>query len=228
MSNMKASFGDKKTKHKSKDKTKMHHWCLCHCWLLLAAIAWNLIALKFHSVLAFKATLSNFIQLTFHFYKCFCKSGHAKESVVKRISKGQLATTNMESVRCLLNIVVVWASSSKDSSLHLGCKNNGIAKNVLFKWWTKKGLAWDYRFCYGYAIPLQVSRWMQISQDDASIAFKLHNFVHVNLLTSMWKTLQYPHFLESICLASYSEHRISTLKIIFCFMVYDILAKWCG
>jgi len=50
-------------------------------------------------------------------------------------------------------------------------------KNVLLKWRTKKGLAWDSRFCYGYVIPFQVSKWMQISKDDAGIAFKLHNFV---------------------------------------------------
>jgi hypothetical protein len=49
---------------------------------------------------------------------------------------------------------------------------------------------------------------MQISQDDVSIAFK-YNFVQMDLLASMGRTLLYLHFLESICLASYSEHGIS-------------------
>ncbi len=96
-------------------------------------------------------------------------------------------------------------------------KKKKFVKNVLLEWQTKKGLAWDFKFCYGYAILLQISRWMQISQDDACIAFKLHNFVQINLLTSMWRTLQYPHFLESICLASYNEHGISILKDILLF-----------
>jgi hypothetical protein len=59
------SFGNKKTKHKSKDKSKMHHWCLCCCWLLLGTTTWNLIALGFHSIVAFKITHSKFTQLTF-------------------------------------------------------------------------------------------------------------------------------------------------------------------
>jgi hypothetical protein len=125
--------------------------------------------------------------------------------------------------KCSLNIVVVWPFSSKDSSLHpnwkqeWNCKKQFYAKNILLEWWTKKGLAWDSRFCYGYAKPLQVSRWMQISKNDVGITFKLHNFVQVNILTSMWRILQYLHFLESICLSSYSEHGISILKNIILF-----------
>jgi hypothetical protein len=34
----------------------------------------------------------------------------------------------------------------------------------------------------------------------------------MGILPSMWRTLQYPHLLESICLAWYSEHGISILK----------------
>ncbi len=34
----------------------------------------------------------------------------------------------------------------------------------------------------------------------------------MDLGTSMWKTLQYLHFLESICLTSYSEHGIRILE----------------
>ncbi len=64
-------------------------------------------------------------------------------------------------------------------------------------------------------MPFQVSRWMQIFQDDVGIALKFHNFVQMDLITSMWKTLQYPYFFESICLASYSEHGISIFKNIF-------------
>ncbi len=99
MSNMKASFGDKKIKHQSKDKRKMHHWCLCCCWLLLGATTWNLIALGSHSIPTFRATHFDFTQLTFHFYKCFYKFGHPKKSLAKIVSKGQCATTNMKSVR---------------------------------------------------------------------------------------------------------------------------------
>jgi hypothetical protein len=65
----------------------MHHWCLCRCWLLLGAIKWNLTTLRSHSIHAFKATHPKFTQITFRFYKCFYKSGHAKESIVKRVSK---------------------------------------------------------------------------------------------------------------------------------------------
>jgi hypothetical protein len=36
-----------------------------------------------------------------------------------------------------------------------------------------------------------------------------------------------PHFLQSICMASYSEYGISISKTLFCFMVYDIITKWC-
>jgi len=164
---MKASFGNKRKKHMWKDKRKMHHWCLCHCSLFLEAIAWNLIALGSHSISILKATHSKFTQFTFHLYKCFCKFRHAKESLAKRVSKGQHATTSVWKVLvCSLNIVVVWPCSSKDSSLHLGykqewnCKKRSSAENILLEWQTKKGLAWDFRFCYGYAIPLQVSRWM--------------------------------------------------------------------
>jgi len=46
-----------------------------------------------------KATHSKFNQSTFHFYKCFYKYGLAKESLAKRISKDQRATTNMKCVR---------------------------------------------------------------------------------------------------------------------------------
>ncbi len=86
-------------KHMSKDKKKMHNWCLCCCLLLLGATTWNLTTLGFHLVFAFKATHSKFIQLTFHFYRCFYKSRHVKKFLVKRVSKGQRATTNMKSVR---------------------------------------------------------------------------------------------------------------------------------
>jgi hypothetical protein len=99
MSNMKASFGDRKTKHMSKDKRKMYHWCLCCCWLLLGAIAWIFTTLGFHSVPTFKVTHSEFTQLTFHFYICFYKFGHAKKSIAKRVSKGQRATTSMKNVK---------------------------------------------------------------------------------------------------------------------------------
>jgi len=54
-----------------------------------------------HSVPTFRATHSKFTQFTFHFYKCFCKSRHAKESIAKRVSKGQRATTSMKSVKVL-------------------------------------------------------------------------------------------------------------------------------
>ncbi len=101
VSNMKAIFGDRMTKHMSKDKRKMHHWCLYRCWLFLGAITWNLIAFGFHSIPTFTATHSKFTQFTFHFYKCFCKSRHAKKSIVKRVSKGQRATTSMKSVKVL-------------------------------------------------------------------------------------------------------------------------------
>jgi len=96
-----SNFWDRMTKHMSKDKRKMHHWCLCRCWLFLGAITWNLIAFGFHSIPTFTATHSKFTQFTFHFYKCFCKSRHAKESIVKRVSKGQRATTSMKSVKVL-------------------------------------------------------------------------------------------------------------------------------
>jgi len=97
-----------------------------------------------------------------------------------------------------------------DCKQEWNCKKKPYAKNILFEWQTKKGLAWDSRFCYGYAIHLHVSKWMKISKDDVSITFKLHNYVRVNLLMSMWFFLQYPHFLKSICLASYSEHGINS------------------
>ncbi len=58
-------------------------------------------------------------------------------------------------------------------------------------------------------------KWMKISQDDASITFKHHNFVQEDLLTSMWRTLQYLHLLESICLASYNEHGINISNVLF-------------
>jgi hypothetical protein len=96
---MKVSFGDKKTKHKSKNKRKMHHWCLCHCWLLLGATTWNLTTLGSHLVHAFRATHSKFTKFTFYFYKLFYKSRHAKDFIVKRVSKGQHAITNMKSVK---------------------------------------------------------------------------------------------------------------------------------
>jgi hypothetical protein len=102
MSNMKASFGDKKTKHMSKDKRKMHHWCLCHCWLLLESITWNLTTWGSHLIPAFIVTHSKCIQFTFHFYRCFCKSKHVKKSLVNFFSKGQHATTHMKSVRAFL------------------------------------------------------------------------------------------------------------------------------
>jgi hypothetical protein len=49
----------------------------------------------------------------------------------------------------------------------------------------------------------------------------------MDLLTSMWKPLQYPHLLESICLTWYNEHGINIFKKNFFFMVYNIIAKWC-
>jgi len=101
MSNMKASFRDRKTKHMSKNKRKMHHWCLCFCWLLLGAIAWHFITLGSHLLFAFRTTHSKFTQFTFHFYRCFYKAEHAKESVAKRVSKGQCATTNMKNVKLI-------------------------------------------------------------------------------------------------------------------------------
>jgi hypothetical protein len=78
MSNMKASFGDKRQITCRRTKNKMHHWCLCHCWLLLGAISWNVTTLRFHSIFAFKITHSKFTQLSFHFYICFYKSKHEK------------------------------------------------------------------------------------------------------------------------------------------------------
>jgi hypothetical protein len=148
MSNMKASFGNKKTKHMWKDKRKMHHWCLCHCWLFVEATTWNLTTLGSHSIPAFRATHSKFTQFTFHLYKCFCKFKHAIKSLAKRVSKGQRATTLVSKVLgCSLNIVVVYTSSSKYSSLYFGykqewnCKKIFFAENVLLEWQTKKGLA---------------------------------------------------------------------------------------
>jgi hypothetical protein len=102
MSNMKASFGNRKTKHMSKDKRKMHHWCLCCCWLFLGAIVWNLTAWGSHLILAFRATHSKFTQLAFHFYKCFCKFGRAKKSIAKRVSKGQCTTASKKNVMVFL------------------------------------------------------------------------------------------------------------------------------
>jgi hypothetical protein len=65
--------------------------------------------------------------------------------------------------------------------------------------------------------PPQVSKWMQISQNDVSISFKLHNFVQVDFLTLMWRILQFLHFFKSICMASYNEHGISIKKNILLF-----------
>jgi hypothetical protein len=46
---------------------------------------------------------------------------------------------------------------------------------------------------------------------------KLHNFVQVDLLSLMWRTLQYFHLLKSIRKARYIEHGICILKNIFLF-----------
>jgi hypothetical protein len=46
---------------------------------------------------------------------------------------------------------------------------------------------------------------------------KLHNFIQMDLLTSMWRTLQYPHLLESICMTSFNEHGINIFKNIIMF-----------
>jgi hypothetical protein len=163
MSNMKASFENRKTKHMSKDKKKMHNWCLCCCLLLLGAIAWNLTTLGSHLVFAFKATHSKFIQLTFHFYRCFYKSRHAKKVLVKRVSKGQRATTNMKSVKvffehccCLAFFLKRFISTSSLQTRMELQKNGSSRENILLEWRTKKGFAWDSRFCYGYVISLQV------------------------------------------------------------------------
>ncbi len=47
---------------------------------------------------------------------------------------------------------------------------------------------------------------------------KFHDFIQVDLLTSMWRTLQYLHFLEPICLASYNEHGI--------IIIFKYLVSW--
>jgi hypothetical protein len=158
----------------------MHHWCLCRCWLLLGITTWNLTTLRSHLILAFKATHSKFIQLTFHFYKYFCKVGHAKESLTNQ--KVNVPPPIWKVPRCSLNIVVVWPFSSKDSFQHLGCKQKWNCKkksyveNILLGWKTKKGLAWDSRFCYGYAIPSKF-------QGECKYP-KMMQVLHLNSITS--------------------------------------------
>jgi len=86
-----------------------------------------------HSTHAFKATHSKFIQFTFHFYKCFYKFGHAKEPLVKRVSKGQRAITSMKSVRVFFEHCCCLVFSSKDSSCILIANKNGTAKKNLMQ-----------------------------------------------------------------------------------------------
>jgi hypothetical protein len=137
----------------------MHHWCLCRCWLLLGTTTWNLITLGFHLVPTFRATHSKFTQLTFHFYKCFYKSRHAKEPLVSKVSKGQHATISMKSVKvffehcCCLAFFFKRFISTSLLQTKMELQILFFAKNILLEWQIKKGLAWDFRFCYGYAIP---------------------------------------------------------------------------
>ncbi len=49
------------------------------------------------------------------------------------------------------------------------------------------------------------------------IAFKFQNLVYMDLLTSMWRTLQYFHWFESISRTHYIEQGISVLKNILSF-----------
>jgi hypothetical protein len=87
------------TSQRTKEKCTINVYVIVG--FFLRAIAWNLTALGIHSVPTFRATHSKSAQFTFHFYKCFYKSRHAKKSLAKRISKGQRATTNMKCVRVL-------------------------------------------------------------------------------------------------------------------------------
>jgi hypothetical protein len=138
----------------------MHNWCLCCCLLLLGATAWNLRTLGSHLVFAFRATHFKLIQLTFHFYKCFYKSRHAKKILIKRISKGQCATTNMKNFKaffehccCLAFFLKIFISAFLT---RMELQKKSSSENILLEWQTKKGLAWDSRFCYGYVISFKL------------------------------------------------------------------------
>jgi hypothetical protein len=107
----------------------------------------KLYSLGSHLVLAFRITHSKFTQVTFHFYRCFCKCGHTKESITKTISKGQCATTNMKNVKLLFEhycclvffikrfIFASWLETRMELQKKILCRN------LLLEWWIKKGLA---------------------------------------------------------------------------------------
>jgi len=99
ISNMKPGFGDRKTKHKSKDKKKNARLMSMSLLASLGSHCMKLDRFKVPLSTCIKATHSKFNQFTFHFYKCFYKDGFAKETLAKRISKDQRATTNMKCVR---------------------------------------------------------------------------------------------------------------------------------